>query len=327
MTTRVLVLGASGFLGRHVIRRLAEAGGIEPVAGWHRHPPVERAGITRVRLDASSEKALAGTLSTVDAVVNCVAGAPETIARSGRALFRAAAAITPAPRIVHMSSMAVYGSQSGILNEDAPLLGDVGGYSEAKVAVEEAARGYPRSICLRPGCIYGPGSTQWSERIAKLIRAGRLGDLGAAGDGYSNLVHVDDVVAAIIAALGAPDAPARAYNLAAQPRLRWNDYFIAYAKALGAVPVRRISRRQLKLESKLVAPALKVADIVAQRVRPGNHWVPELIPPSLARLWMQEIHLDSSRAERELGLRLTPLADGLASTLSAARDPAGASRT
>jgi nucleoside-diphosphate-sugar epimerase len=153
-------------------------------------------------------------------------------------------------------------------------------------------------------------------RIGRLLLAHRIGDLGAGGDGFTNLVHVDDVVSAIVAALRAPPGTGvRAYNLAASPRTRWNDYFVAYARALGAVPVRRIARRRLQLETRLLAPALKVADILAGRLRVPAHRVPELVPPSLARLWAQEIELDSSRAERELGLRWTPLDRGLAGTV------------
>ena len=121
-----------------------------------------------------------------------------------KALFEAAERMTPAPRIIHLSTMSVYGSPTGLVDETAPLRGDLGPYSAAKVAAEATAAAYPHAVMLRPGCVFGPGSEQWSIRIARLLLERRLGDLGAAGDGFCNLVHVGDVVMAILRASRKP---------------------------------------------------------------------------------------------------------------------------
>ncbi|WP_457825303.1 NAD-dependent epimerase/dehydratase family protein, partial [Staphylococcus aureus] len=68
-------------------------------------------------LDAAS---LRQALGDIDAVVNCVAGHGDAIGRGAQLLVEAALQ-TSRPRIVHMSSMAVYGNQEGCLNEDSPL--------------------------------------------------------------------------------------------------------------------------------------------------------------------------------------------------------------
>ncbi len=75
--------------------------------------------------------------------------------------------------------MAVYGGVTGAVSESAPLLGQTP-YAQAKVAAEAAAARYPRSVIFRPGIVYGPGSRQWTERIARWLRARRVGDLGTA---------------------------------------------------------------------------------------------------------------------------------------------------
>lgn len=218
----------------------------------------------------------------------------------------------PAP-LVHFSSMAVYGPAQGDIGEDHPLAQGMEGYAGAKVEAERLLSSRPAVVTLRPGCIYGPHSPQWSLRIASLLRARRIGDLGAAGDGCSNLVYIDDVVAAVLAGLR---APAGFYNLAMAQAPDWNAYFLAYARALGAVPLKRIGERRLKVETHLLAPALKIAEIGLGRM---GLRVPPPIPPSLARLWRQPIRLLSERAERELGLRWTPLQEGLAATVAADR--------
>src|SRR5580704_2533645 len=209
--------------------------------------------------------------------------------------------------------MSVYGDVSGSVDESAALRPELGPYAAAKVAAEQASAAYPNTVILRPGCVYGPGSPQWSARIAELLMARRLGDLAANGDGCCNLVHVDDVVTAITRALQLPEARSAVYNLSTPEPPTWNEYLVRFARALKAVPVRRISPRRLKIEAKLLAPPLKILEMALRIAR--LRWpVPPAIPPSLLKLMQQEIKLDVRRAEAELGLRWIPLDVGLNDT-------------
>jgi len=296
---RVLVLGATGYVGRHIVQALAATDWAEPIAASRRGA---------VALDATDTTALVPALRQADAIVNAMASSPQDMIANAQAL-RAALAGTPM-RLVHLSSMAAYGNVEGPIDEDQPLLGDLGPYSAAKAQAEHILRDCAQAVMLRPGCIYGRGSPQWSTRIARLLRAHRIGDLGAAGDGCSNLVHVDDVAQAVLAALLRPQAGGQAYNLSMAQAPTWNEYFIAYARALGATPVSRIGARQLRLETKALAPALKVAEIAGRKIGLARH-LPPPIPPSLLRLWQQDIRLTSAKAQRELGLQWTSWPDAL----------------
>ena len=310
---RVLVLGADGFIGKRTVAALAASGWARPVAVGRRPPASATPGVERLTLDATDPTALANAMRTVDGVVSCIAGDADTIVAGARAVF-APGGGAPGPTIVYLSSMAVYGSAVGLVRESAPLDGSTGAYAAAKVEAERMAAGRPDAIVLRPGCVYGPGSVQWSGRIAEWLTTGRIGDIGAAGDGWCNLVHVDDVARAVVLALQRPAARGQAFNLSMDEPPTWNDYFLRYGKALGAVPVRRITRRRLKFETRVAAIPLKVAEIAAARLKLGGLRLPQPIAPSLLGLWRQEIRLSMDKTTRELGLVGKPLAEGLRET-------------
>jgi nucleoside-diphosphate-sugar epimerase len=300
MKQPILILGAGGFIGAAVLQGLAATDWALPIAGIRR-PVAGVTGEQRV-VDAIDVESIAVALQGVTAVVNCVAGDAHTIESGARALIDAAARMTPAPRVIHLSTMSVYGSAEGLLDESAPLRADLGAYGAAKIAAESVIASYPRAVILRPGCVFGPRSEQWSTRIANLLRAHRLGDLGAAGDGWCNLVDVADVVLAIVRALESPATDGRVFNLAVAATPSWNEFLTRYAIALQAVPVRRISTRRMRLETKLLAPPLKIAEIVSRKAKVGAHLLPPPIPPSLLRLMSQEIRLDSRAAQTALGI-------------------------
>lgn len=310
---RVLVLGASGFIGGHILQQLAASGWAQPV-GAARKARAGAGGIEWLVVDTLDTARLSSVVASVDAVVNSVAGSGEVIAAGAKRLAEAAATAGGRP-IVHLSSMAVYGAQEGTLTEGSPFDPDLGWYAKAKCAAEQHFAEYARQghpvVVLRPGCVHGAGSDMWVGRTGRLLRARRLGDLGAAGDGWSNLVHVDDVSAAVLAGLrhtaklAGGGSPA-VFNVAAPDSPRWNEYFTDLAQRIGAVPVPHLSERSLKLDAKVVSPFLKVADIIARKLGRLSSPLPEPLPPSLLKLWRQQIRLDVSALQDVLGVRPMP---------------------
>ena len=90
----------------------------------------------------------------------------------------------------------------------------------------------------------------------------------------------------------------------------WNEYLVSFGRALGATPVAAIGSRQLKIETRLLAPPLKIAEILCGKLHIPLR-LPEPIPPSLLHLWSQDIRLDSSKAEQVLKVQWTDLEAGL----------------
>jgi nucleoside-diphosphate-sugar epimerase len=302
MKQRVLVLGANGFIGREVVAVLASSDWATPVLGV-RKPTAGDDSLEQLAVNASDLDSVLTALQGVTHVVNCVAGNADTIEAGAKALLASVERMPSAPRIVHLSGMVVYGVAEGTVDESAPLRGDLGDYSAAKVAAEAMLSTYPKTVIFRPGCVFGPGSEQWTIRIARLLLAHRLGDLGAAGDGYCNLVHVSDVAQAILKALQTPRVDGQAFNLAISEPPTWNEFLVKFGISLRAIPVRRISERRLRFERTIIAPPLMIAELLARVAKIDVQRLPPSMPPSLLRSMRQEIRLDSHRAEIELGLR------------------------
>jgi nucleoside-diphosphate-sugar epimerase len=309
----VLVLGAGGFVGSRLVRALLASPHLRPIAAVHR-PGSEIPGVEAAICDATDAKALGTLLPGVAAVVNCVAGSADTMIRSATALCQAARQ-QPPRRIVHLSSMAVYGQAVGAVDEATQPVPPFNDYARGKQVCEEIMRTYVRdggdAVILRPGCVYGPGSTQWTLRIARLLRTGRIGDLGAAGDGIANLVLIEDLIDAILSALTQPGLAGMAFNISGPEWPTWNGYFLRFARLLRATPVRRVPERQLRLETRVGAPAFAIGGKLARLARLPMRFLPEPIPPSLVRLWQQDITLDNAQALHRLELSQTPLSAGL----------------
>jgi nucleoside-diphosphate-sugar epimerase len=106
-------------------------------------------------------------------------------------------------------------------------------------------------------------------------------------------------VSAIINALDVRGIAGQTFNLSSSADLSWNEFLVRFAKALGATPVKRIAPRMLKLETKLLAPARKIAGKFVHT--PAT----EAITPSLAALFAQDIRIDSTAAVAALRMPQT----------------------
>jgi nucleoside-diphosphate-sugar epimerase len=168
--------------------------------------------------------ALARALEGATHAVNSVLGSPATMLAVTRNICEAARS-SGLRRIVHLSSMALYGSATGAVDETARLQ-PVSAYGRAKadceLVVRDVIAGGGEAVVLRPGCVYGPGGEQWVGRIARLLQAGRLVELGKMADGYCNLTFNDDLPGAVMAALTVPEVAGETFNIADADPGTWN---------------------------------------------------------------------------------------------------------
>lgn len=285
---RVLVLGAGGFIGRRIVAALTRRHGPDCViAGLRRTlPSEEMPGVKQRLIDAEDARSLRSAIGGVTHIINSVMGSESAIIESARnvgSLVRDGAI----ERAVHLSSIAVFGIRSGVIGENDPLGPPADGYARAKIDAERSfAEGAgDGGVILRPGLVYGSGSTLWIRRIGRLVAAGRLGPLGPTGEGTCALVHVDDVADAAVASCGAANVEGRAFTLVAGSAPSWNTYFADMAAAMG-VASRPVSLLHLRFERALAYP------LTALNAALGRSY--ETVTPGLVRLFDVQATFESS---------------------------------
>ena len=221
---RVLVTGASGFVGGAVVRRLIAGG--DAVVAAVRDPATAPQGVTvRAIGDMAGPVDWPRVVQGCDAVVHLAARVhvmrdtaadPEAAfaaanAEATRALAGAAVA-AGVRRFVFMSSVKVLGEATvpGRPFRDASPPAPEDAYGRSKLAAEEALAGVPglEPVVLRPPLVYGPGVRANLRALARLARLPLPLPFGGL-DNRRSLVGVTNLAAAVALALVHPDAPGR----------------------------------------------------------------------------------------------------------------------
>lgn len=245
---RVLVTGATGFVGGHVVDRLLARG--DTVTALVRSP--ERAaamaarGVHLVAGDLGNHEALAAATDGQEVILHSAAltGAvdeAEFLAanRDGTAnLARAARRNGATPRFVLVSSMAAGGPAA----RGAPRRADghdapVTMYGRSKLSSEQVLRDEPLPwVILRPPTVYGPRDT---ENLLGVFKAARLGIAPVFGDGSMEIsvVHVEDLADAIVLAGSVDEVIGRTYYVN-HPELLTSREFV---HSIGAALSRKLT--------------------------------------------------------------------------------------
>ena len=200
----ILLTGATGFIGRRIQEKLLSE-------GWHLRVLARSASARAGNLNPRAEL-IDGTLNDANVLARGVAGTTAVINCAGtvrggdyaafepanvagvRSLCEALSSLSAPPALLHLSSLAA----------SKPELSD---YARSKKAGERVLEDFPdlNWAVIRPPAVYGPGDTEmrgalgWARRgivpVAGGNRAQRL-----------SMLHVDDLVRAVLAWLKVPSA-------------------------------------------------------------------------------------------------------------------------
>lgn len=281
---RVFVTGGSGYLGREVVSALVAAG--HSVLALARSDEagdaVESLGALAVRGELGDGEALATVAGAVDAAIHLGIAATDTAAVDAAAAAALQDGLGTKPYL-HTSGAWVWGSQPRVVDEDAPhsppALTAWRTANEGRVLARARSGGHP--VIVAPGVVYGHGR---GLPVRALVAPGRAaGEVWSIGTGQQHwsLVHVEDVAALYLAALGAPRGRVYAAVTEHQPV---TSIATALAVAAGDREVRAVSADEAAARLGGLAAALAMDNRVSgDRARRELGWVPRH-PDALATL-------------------------------------------
>ncbi len=214
MTLRnVTVFGASGFIGRHLVQRLARLGirvkavGRRPQNAQFLTQMGDVGQIAPLGVDITQDAAVAAAVANADAVVNLVG----ILYQRGRSSFKAihtdgaervalAAQRAGAQRLVHVSAVGA--------DANSPSL-----YARTKALGEGAVRtALPSATVVRPSIVFGP-EDDFFNRFASMARCVPALPLFGGGTTRYQPVYVGDVADAIVKGLTDPGAAGKTFEL------------------------------------------------------------------------------------------------------------------
>jgi nucleoside-diphosphate-sugar epimerase len=242
---RLVVTGGAGFLGYHIANELAGKAQIHLLDIDEFHASDYPDGVSWAKCDVRDKSALERELKGADVIIHAAAGLPlwkprdiVEINEEGTRNVLETARRLGVPRVIHISSTAVYGIPlKHPLYETDPLIG-VGPYGISKIAAEKICEAYRQQglvVCvLRPKTFIGTGRLGVFQILYDWVHDGKRIPMIGNGQNRYQLMEVTDLVNAIWLGATVPaDKANDTYNVGGSDSEKVIEYLGALCKFAG----------------------------------------------------------------------------------------------
>ncbi|MBP0463735.1 complex I NDUFA9 subunit family protein [Roseomonas sp. PWR1] len=263
------VFGGAGFIGRHIVQRLAKQGFIVRIAGRD----TEKAGklrtlgavaqIVPVAASVTDEASVARAVAGAEVVINLVGilferkeGDFARIQAEGAGRVARLAAAAGARKLVHLSAIGADAASESL-------------YARSKAEGEEAVRAaFPAATILRPSVVFGP-EDQFFNRFAGLAAVLPVMPVVSGGTRFQP-VYVGDVADAAMAAIAREDAAGKTYELGGPRAMSMREVLAFVLEATGRRRMMvdlpdRLVEFQARMGEKLPTPPLTRDQLILLR--------------------------------------------------------------
>ncbi len=249
---KVLITGATGFVGNRLAERMAMGGGYDVSVLIHRFTGPGLARLARLpveflAVDILDLKALETAFEELDLIVHMAYGTSGSdterseVTVSGTENILRLGLAKKVDKIICFSTAAVHGinPQTPIVTETSPYERSTDVYRESKIEAEElvwrfhAEHGLP-VVVFRPPLIYGPNGAYWTTRLLKEVQDGAI--LVNGGNGRANLIYVDNLIDAVFLAIEKKSGDGESFIVVDDDELTWKQVYEAYASRLTNCP-------------------------------------------------------------------------------------------
>ncbi|MBC8106765.1 MAG: NAD-dependent epimerase/dehydratase family protein [Anaerolineae bacterium] len=267
------ITGASGYVGRHLVPTLLAANAAVRCLSRTvrtRSQPLERC--EAVLGDLDSAETYRANLRGCDGIIHCAkSDHPDERTRARHDLEATQELLRESigagvRRFVQLSSISVYiVPPDGTIDETSPRSQSTNPYVRSKIAIEQLVSDSAakiETVVLQPANVYGHAGGWWSGALLEMMKRGDI-LLVNGGNGMANMVHVDDVVRAILLAVAASNVCGECILITDGQPVSWRVYFDRLQTLAGRAANVRVS----VAEAKRISRELNDRSLIARVTR------------------------------------------------------------
>ena len=314
---RIFITGATGFIGKELVRRLRETGHelrclVRPTSNT---AGLEGPRVALVRGDVTDRQSLVEGMRGCEWVVNLAnlyefwhrdRRTYDAVNVEGTRNVLEAAREVGAAKVLHVSTVAAYGDAPWPIDERSPWGPHApGDYARTKRIGEDIARALRAEhrlplVIVAPGGVLGPDDPKATGRLVRALALGEMPALVFPGSPFP-FVHVRDVAEAIVRALEKAGNEGEKYILAAD-----NPTFGEIARTVSEISGTKAPRWTMPGPAAVAAGYLATAAARLTGRPPAMDLAIEQV-----RMMKRGMRVDGSKAARDLGIAYTPIRTAL----------------